>query len=112
MCIRDRIYNERTQEEFQKALSLIEEKDYIERYAFFPPTTQVANFFDDNNNFTQIGEFYYNFNSSASIPYETHISTSNLNSESYNLQQIECNPDYEFLSINSKHWSYKRFLWR
>ena len=83
----------------QLALPYLEEKDYIERYAFFPPTTQVANFFDDNNNFTQIGEFYYNFNSSESIPYETHVSASNLNSESYNLQQIECNPDDEFLSI-------------
>ena len=83
----------------QLALPYLEEKDYIERYAFFPPTTQVANFFDDNNNFTQIGEFYHNFNSSESIPYETHISASNLNSESYNLQQIECNPDDEFLSI-------------
>ena len=85
----------------QLALPFLEETDYIERYAFFPPTTQVANFFDDNNNFTQIGEFYNNFNSSESIPYDTHISASNLNSESYNLQQIECNPDDEFLSITS-----------
>ena len=85
----------------QLALPFLEETDYIERYAFFPPTTQVANFFDDNNNFTQIGEFYNNFNSSESIPHETHISASNLNSESYNLQQIECNPDDEFLSIIS-----------
>ena len=85
----------------QLALPYLEETDYIERYAFFPPTTQVANFFDDNNNFTQIGEFYNNFNSSESIPHETHISASNLNSESYNLQQIECNPDDEFLSITS-----------
>ena len=85
----------------QLALPFLEETDYIERYAFFPPTTQVANFFDDNNNFTQIGEFYNNFNSSESIPHETHISASNLNSESYNLQQIECNPDDEFLSITS-----------
>ena len=85
----------------QLALPYLEETDYIERYAFFPPTTQVANFFDDNNNFTQIGEFYNNFNSSESIPHETHISASNLNSESYNLQQIECNPDDEFLSISS-----------
>ena len=95
----------------QLALPYLEEKDYIERYAFFPPTTQVANFFDDNNNFTQIGEFYYNFNSSESIPYETHISASNLNSESYNLQQIECNPDYEFLSINSNETNNTIFVY-
>ena len=95
----------------QLALPYLEETDYIERYAFFPPTTQVANFFDDNNNFTQIGEFYYNFNSSESIPYETHISASNLNSESYNLQQIECNPDDEFLSINSNETNNNIFVY-
>ena len=85
----------------QLALPFLEETDYIERYSFFPPTTQVANFFDDNNNFTQIGEFYYNFNSSESMPEETYASTSNLNSENYNFQEIECNPEDEFLSINS-----------
>ena len=95
----------------QLALPYLEETDYIERYAFFPPTTQVANFFDDNNNFTQIGEFYYNFNSSESIPYETHISASNLNSESYNLQQIECNPDDEFLSITSNETNNNIFVY-
>ena len=95
----------------QLALPYLEETDYIERYAFFPPTTQVANFFDDNNNFTQIGEFYHNFNSSESIPYETHISASNLNSESYNLQQIECNPDGEFLSITSNETNNNIFVY-
>ena len=85
----------------QLALPFLEETDYIERYSFFPPTTQVANFFDDNNNFTQIGEFYYNFNSSESMPEETYASTSNLNSENYDFQEIECNPENEFLSINS-----------
>ena len=85
----------------QLALPFLEETDYIERYSFFPPTTGVANFFDENNNFTQIGEFYYNFNSSESMPEETYASTSNLNSENYNFQEIECNPEDEFLSINS-----------
>ena len=86
----------------QLALPFLEETDYIERYSFFPPTTQVANFFDDNNNFTQIGELYYNFNSSGSMPEETYASISNLNSENYNFQQqIECNPENEFLSIYS-----------
>ena len=85
----------------QLALPFLDETDYIERYSFFPPTTQVANFFDDNNNFTQIGELYYNLNSSESMPEETYASISNLNSENYNFQQIECNPDNEFLSIYS-----------
>ena len=85
----------------QLALPFLEETDYIERYSFFPPTTQVANFFDDNNNFTQIGELYYNFNSLESMAEETYASISNLNSENYNFQEIECNPENEFLSINS-----------
>ena len=91
----------------QLALPFLEETDYIERYSFFPPTTQVANFFDDNNNFTQIGELYYNFNSSGSMPGETYSSISNLNSENYNFQQIECNPDNEFLSIYSQETTEK-----
>ena len=91
----------------QLALPFLEETDYIERYSFFPPTTQVANFFDDNNNFTQIGEFYYNFNSSESMQEETYASTSNLNSENYNFQEIECNPDNEFLSIYSQETTEK-----
>ena len=91
----------------QLALPFLEETDYIERYSFFPPTTQVANFFDDNNNFTQIGELYYNFNSSGSMPGETYASISNLNSENYNFQQIECNPDNEFLSIYSQETTEK-----
>ena len=91
----------------QLALPFLEETDYIERYSFFPPTTQVANFFDDNNNFTQIGELYYNFNSSGSMPEETYSSISNLNSENYNFQQIECNPDNEFLSIYSQETTEK-----
>ena len=83
------------------ALPFLDGTDYIERYSFFPPTTQVANFFDENNNFTQIGELYYNLNSSESMPEETYASISNLNYENYDFQQIECNPDDEFLSINS-----------
>ncbi len=85
----------------QLVLPFLEETDYIERYSFFPPTTQVANFFDENNNFTQIGELYYNFNSLESMAEETYASISNLNSENYNFQQIECNPENEFLSIYS-----------
>ncbi len=85
----------------QLVLPFLEETDYIERYSFFPPTTQVANFFDENNNFTQIGELYYNFNSLESMAEETHASISNLNSENYNFQQIECNPENEFLSVYS-----------
>ena len=85
----------------QMALPFLEETDYIERYSFFPPTTQVANFFDENNNLTQIGELYYNFGSTESVTDGWYISPSNLNSEDYDFEQTECNPDDQFLSINS-----------
>ncbi len=98
----NRYRNEWVHRQFlQLALPFLEDTDYIERYSFFPPTTEVANLFDDNNNFTQIGELYYNFNSSESIPNEILASASNLNSESYNFQQIDCNPEDEFLTITS-----------
>jgi hypothetical protein len=96
----NRYRNEWVHRQFlQLALPFLEDTDYIERYSFFPPTSQVANLFDDNNNLTQIGELYYNFNSSESIPNEILASASNLNFEIYNFQQIDCNPKDEFLTI-------------
>ena len=85
----------------QLALPFLEETNYIERYSFFPPTTQVANFFDSNNNFTQIGELYNGFVSTKSITESRYVSSSNLDSENYDFELIECNPDDEFLSVNS-----------
>jgi hypothetical protein len=85
----------------QLALPFLEETNYIERYSFFPPTTQVANFFDSNNNFTQIGELYNGFISTKSIAESRYVSSSNLDSENYDFELIECNPDDEFLSVNS-----------
>ena len=89
----------------QLALPFLEETNYIERYSFFPPTTQVANFFDNNNNFTQIGELYNGFISTKSIAESRYVSSSNLDSENYDFEQIECNPDDEFLSVNSLGFS-------
>ena len=95
----------------QLALPFLEETTYIERYSFFPPTTQVANFFDSNNNFTQIGELYNGFVSTKSIPETRYVSSGNLDSENYDFEQIECNPDNEFLSIHSPELSKKIILY-
>tara|TARA_B100000900_G_scaffold166712_1_gene141526 strand:- start:16 stop:1887 length:1872 start_codon:yes stop_codon:yes gene_type:complete len=98
----NRYRNEWVHRQFlQIALPFLESTDYIERYSFFPPTTQVANLFDENNNFTQIGEFYNDFSSSKSISSERYISPNNLNSENYNFEEYECNPEDEFLSISN-----------
>ena len=95
----------------QLALPFLEETTYIERYSFFPPTTQVANFFDSNNNFTQIGELYNGFVATKSIPETRYVSSSNLDSENYDFEQIECNPDNGFLSIHSTELSEKIILY-
>ena len=72
--------------------------EYIERYSFFPPVTDQADFFDENNNYTQIGEFYSNFTSTKSIAENEYATPSNLNSDGYEFTQIECNPNNAFLS--------------
>ena len=84
----------------QLALPFLEETEYIERYAFFEPITDVANFFDENNNFTQIGEYYHNFMSTNSIVNEQYSSPSNLNYDDYEFNELECDPNNSFLSEN------------
>ena len=95
----NRYRNEWVHRQFlQLALPYLEETEYIERYSFFPPVTDQADFFDENNNYTQIGEFYSNFNSTKSIAGNEYASPSNLNSDGYEFTQTECNPNNAFLS--------------
>ena len=54
------------------ALPYLENLDYVERYSFFPPVTGVADFFDENNNLTWIGELYHDFQSSPSLPNDSY----------------------------------------
>ena len=98
----NRYRNEWVHRQFlQIALPFLESTEYIERYSFFPPTTQVANLFDDNNNFTQIGEFYNDFSSSKSISSERYISPNNLNSENYNFSVAIIPYTYENTNFKS-----------
>jgi hypothetical protein len=95
----NRYRNEWVHRQFlQLALPYLEETEYIERYSFFPPVTDQADFFDENNNYSQIGEFYSNFNSTKSIAVNEYASPSNLNSNGYEFTQTECNPSNAFLS--------------
>jgi hypothetical protein len=95
----NRYRNEWVHRQFlQLALPYLEETEYIERYSFFPPVTDQADFFDENNNYTQIGEFYSNFNSTNSLAENEYASPSNLNSDGYEFTQPECNPNNAFLS--------------
>lgn len=95
----NRYRNEWVHRQFlQLALPYLEETEYIERYSFFPPVTDQADFFDENNNYTQIGEFYSNFNSTKSIAENEYASPSNLNSDVYEFTQTECDSNNAFLS--------------
>jgi hypothetical protein len=60
----------------QLALPYLETLDYLERYAWFEPVSDVADYFDGSNNLTNVGTFYKNQVSTPSIP-ETTISDSN-----------------------------------
>jgi len=95
----NRYRNEWVHRQFlELALPYLNETDYIERYSFFPPTNNVADFFDSEETLTQIGEFYNDFNSNKSIDFDRFVSKNNLDDENYNFLETECNPDENFLS--------------
>ncbi len=63
----------------QLALPYLESLDYVERYAWFQPSTGVADYYESTGaNLTNVGIFYKNQVSSPSIPEETVTADSNL----------------------------------
>ncbi len=60
------------------ALPYLESLDYVERYAWFEPFSDVADYYNGNGNYTDVGLFYKNLNSMPSIPEPTLNSTNNL----------------------------------
>ena len=95
----------RTQEvnyEFmQLAIPYLESLDYVERYAWFEPHNIYesddpgnAEFFDDVMNLTDIGTFYKNYPSTASIPAPFYIGSDNLsNKDIINNFEYLCEPE-------------------
>ncbi|WP_310378824.1 glycosyl hydrolase [Flavobacterium sp.] len=70
--------------EFMKlALPYLESLNYIERYAWFQPSSGVANYFDAGGNYTAAGIYYKNHFSTAAIPELTVNATNNLNLVDY-----------------------------
>ena len=72
------------------AVSYLEGLDFVERYAWFQPQgvdelddPGNAEFFDEAMNLTDIGTFYKNHQSTASIPAPFYIGPDNLNNNSY-----------------------------
>ena len=82
------------------AVPYLEGLDFVERYAWFEPhNVDVsddpgnAEFFDNAMNLTDIGTFYKNHQSTASIPAPFYIGPDNLdNSVIANLNQYSCEP--------------------
>ncbi|PIV97625.1 MAG: hypothetical protein COZ16_08640 [Flavobacteriaceae bacterium CG_4_10_14_3_um_filter_31_253] len=65
--------------EFMKlALPYLESLDYVERYAWFQPFSNVASYYDENNTLTNVGTYYKEFNSNPSIPQSTYTADNNL----------------------------------
>jgi hypothetical protein len=60
------------------ALPYLETLDYIERYAWFEPSSDVADYYDSSSNLTTVGSFYKNQVSSPSIPETTVADANNL----------------------------------
>lgn len=65
----------------QLALPYLETLDYVERYAWFEPSSDVADFYDGSNNLTNVGTFYKNQISTPSIPESTVIAENNIDTK-------------------------------
>lgn len=62
----------------QLAIPYLESLDYVERYAYFQPGSDNANYFDQGGNLTDLGTLYKNFTSTPSMPQPTYICPNNL----------------------------------
>ncbi|MFY9241990.1 MAG: glycosyl hydrolase [Polaribacter sp.] len=62
----------------QLALPYLETLDYVERYAWFEPSSDVADFYDTSNNVTNVGTFYKNQVSTPSISENTITANNNI----------------------------------
>ncbi|MEQ8239702.1 MAG: glycosyl hydrolase [Cyclobacteriaceae bacterium] len=56
----------------QLALPYLETLDYVERYAWFQPNSGVADYYDSDGNYTNVGAYYRDFVSSSSMPENTY----------------------------------------
>ena len=60
------------------ALPYLETLDYVERYAWFQPNSDVADYYDTNGNITNVGAFYRDQISTSSVPEATLSKDNNL----------------------------------
>lgn len=70
--------NQVNYEFMQLALPYLESLDYVERYAWFEPNSDVADYTDTNGNLTNVGNFYTNQTSTPAIPEAVWTENNNL----------------------------------
>ena len=82
------------------AIPYLESLHFVERYAWFEPNpvapANIGNgqYFDSDNNLTDIGAFYKNYPSNPAIPQVFYMGSNNLMDEtSLNHFSLSCNPD-------------------
>ena len=67
------------QEDFMAlALPYLESLHYVERYAWFQPFSGTGQYYDDNGNYTPLGEFYRDQESTSSVTGASLMAPSNL----------------------------------
>jgi hypothetical protein len=100
----------------QLALPWLESTSYVERYAYFQPSSGTGNFLDANGNLTTTGTIYLNQVSTSSIP-ENYVNYYNNNLQSRmsettvvtnivkekNYLQYQYNPTTKLLSVKSEN---------
>lgn len=81
------------------ALPYLETLDYVERYAWFQPNSDVADYYDTNGNITNVGTFYRDQISTPSVPEATLLEDNNLdmyyNALSPSVDNLLINGDFE-----------------
>lgn len=60
------------------ALPYLESLDYVERYAWFEPNSDVADYYDGSGNYTEVGLVYKNHESTPAVPAASVSVPSNL----------------------------------
>lgn len=85
------------------ALPYLETLDFVERYNWFEPSSVTANFFDPTNNLTEVGNFYKNQISTASIADAVITADNNLDIFFEKTNNLFVNGDFETGNLNG--WS-------
>lgn len=86
-----------TQEEFMAlALPYLESLDYVERYAWFEPSSGTGSYYDGSGNHTPLGQYYRDLKSTPSVVHDAWQAPANLDGKaSDELPQIPVDPGLE-----------------